>query len=252
MEFKRNHRTLDAIKKQANALGCTVEHWSNEQITCIELNYPIYGRKIYSMFSGLFYNKLEGAIYKYASDHNIPAPNRKQKWSKEDDEVFNSKYNLLPLDDFCKLFPDRTKQAIKSHALVLGLAKSRDNKIICIETKIIFDSFKQLEAAMGYNVKVVCPAIKRNGIVDNKYHFMYLSDFNKFGWKPKEKKVKPIAKPVVCDTGEVIMYGINAAAKKYNTSPSAIYKCCDGKLTKTGGHIWRYLTDEEQKNISRN
>lgn len=179
-------------------------------------------------------------IYKYAGKYNLVSPNARDQWSEEEDTLLRLKYSTLSLDDLCILFSNRTKQGIKSRAHQLNLTTDRRREILCIETKQVFKSFKELEELLGYPVKTVCPAIKSHGLVDKKYHFAYVDEFNE-AWQPKRIQKKKSKKAIRCvETGETSYY-LKELADKYQVYSSAIIKCCVGKLQQTGGYHWEYV-----------
>ena len=170
-------RTKSSITKRAQILGVHYESWSVLQITTLQNEYPILGRKIYDKYQNtIFKNKTRDAVYKYASSHNIPAPRQGRKLTPEETQLFKENYNKISLDEMQKLFPFLTRQAIKSKAFSLGLSAKRDRQILCVETSQVFSSFKEITQTMGLPNKNVWNSIHRGYIVDNKYHFKYLND----------------------------------------------------------------------------
>ncbi len=231
------HRTQEVVEARAHFLGKYKKPaWSAEQDELIKTWYPIEGRKM----AWRIPEKTIGNICKHATeDLHLVAPGRGTVWTPEQDRVFLENYSKMSLDDFCKFFPEQSKQSIKSHAQILGVVKNRSRQIICIETGKVFETFKDLEAEMGYTVKSVCPAIKSHGLVDNKYHFAYVDEYNE-NWQPKVKQKRKSAHLIMCvETGEISYY-LNELALKYKVNKTRILSCCRNPTHTAGGYHWKY------------
>ena len=53
---------------------------------------------------------------------------KRQYWTNEDDDLLKSVYEILPLDETAQFFPNRTRNAIITHAIKLGLHAYVDTK----------------------------------------------------------------------------------------------------------------------------
>lgn len=54
--------------------------------------------------------------------------NKRQYWTKEEDDLLKGVYENIPLDETVELFPNRTRNAIITHAMKLGLRAYVDTK----------------------------------------------------------------------------------------------------------------------------
>ena len=108
-------------------------------------------------------------------------------------------------------------------------------KIICIETKEIFDSAKEIEKVKGYANANIIACCKGKLLTAYGYHWSYYNNSENFVAKKDKRK-----KSVECvETGEVFSSAAEAARSKLIDRPN-ISSCCAGKLKTAGGYHWRF------------
>lgn len=96
--------------------------WSKEDLEIVEKYY--YKKdinEIYAMIDGR--HSIDSINTKALREFGYRKNDK--FWTIEEDELFKEKYSIIPLDDFCKLFPNRTRNAIITHGMKLGV-KSKD------------------------------------------------------------------------------------------------------------------------------
>lgn len=118
-------------------------------------------------------------------------------------------------------------------------------KIICLETKEIFNS--GLEASIKMNLDYstlmrVCKGRYRNKSV-NGYHFIYLEEYDK-------NKIYNLdincGLKVICLENKKIFKSATDAGKQLKLDISSVCKVCNGKKMSVGGLHFKYLKDYKE------
>lgn len=124
-------------------------------------------------------------------------------------------------------------------------------KIICLETKEMFDS--AVDADKIFNIGSSCIRNCCRGAQSSVkgYHFAYVSDY--ISWdiqKQNEhfgKKRLPKIKKVRCAETGVIYKSANEAAVATGLNKGALYCVLNGKCKTAGGYHWEYVEEENEK-----
>lgn len=108
----------------------------------------------------------------------------------------------------------------------------KSRKVICIETKEVFNSISEAGA------EHISRAIK-NGTSAGGYHWEYLENYDE---NKKYKDVKKAKRKVLCiETGEVFTTLKEAAVKCGANHGGKIGDVCRGKRKKAHGYTWKYI-----------
>ena len=110
-------------------------------------------------------------------------------------------------------------------------------KIICLETKQIYDSAMAIEKELGYANANIIACCKNKLSTAYGYHWVYLEEYNSDNYKIKQDKRK---KSVYCITTNTIYESAAEAARATKTERANISACCAGRLKSAGGYEWRY------------
>ena len=123
-----------------------------------------------------------------------------------------------------------------------SIKKMSDNclskrKIICIETKEVYDSAMEIEKTFGYANANIIACCKNKLITAYGYHWCYLEEYQNANFTPKQDKRK---RKIYCISLDTTYNSIADAARATGINASNISACCAGRLKSTGGYQWRY------------
>lgn len=129
---------------------------------------------------------------------------------------------------------EQTKRKISEHV--------KRRKIICLETKEIFDSGTEASKKLGVDYSTlmrVCKGNKRNKSVKG-LHFVFLEDYNE---DMQYDNSVGHGKKIFCLELDKVFDSITQASKELSLEVSSIAKVCRGKYYSTGGYTFRYLDE---------
>lgn len=173
-------------------------------------------------------------------------------------EIFNSvkeaseKYNITPscISSVCRgesltaagyqwSFYEKDKEYKLKN--IKPNSKDRNNKkVICIETKEIFDSAK--EAALKYNILTssISSCCTGRNLTAGKLQWSFYEPGKEYKLKTIPDKFESIKRKVICiETGE-IFNSVKDASVAYKTIDSNIRAVYAGKQVTAGGYQWAY------------
>ena len=110
-------------------------------------------------------------------------------------------------------------------------------KIICLETKQIYDSAMAIEKELGYANANIIACCKNKLSTAYGYHWIYFEEYSGGSYKIKQDKRK---KSVYCITTDTTYESAAEAARATKTERANISACCAGRLKSAGGYKWRY------------
>lgn len=119
--------------------------------------------------------------------------------------------------------------------------KKTTKKIICIETKKIYDSM--IEAAKEYSIlpSELSRACSNSALTAKGLHWSYLENYND-NYVIKEKQIpKHGMKYVQCIETQKVYSSITDASGDTGVDVSSIIRVCKGKALTAGGCHWRYV-----------
>ena len=128
--------------------------WSEKDIDILIQSYNknIPVKKIVELLN---YKFTENAILTKASKLNI---HKRDWWTDKEDKLLSEVYHKYNMDEICKMFPNRNKQAIISHALSLGLSYKtiwEDNEINFLKDHYILMNDQEIADHLGRTVDSV-------------------------------------------------------------------------------------------------
>lgn len=127
----------DIIQKASDLhLKRNIYFWTDHDIQILKNNYHTQG-DVHIVYMLLQKKFSIPSIYRKASELQLSTRNF---WTHEENLLLQQSYGVSTLDDICKLLPARSRKAIISHALQLGL----ENKIIWKDEEIQYlkDNYK--------------------------------------------------------------------------------------------------------------
>ena len=110
-------------------------------------------------------------------------------------------------------------------------------KIICLETKEVYDSAMAIEKILGFANANIIACCRGKLSTAYGYHWLYLEDFEIGLCKIKQDKRK---KKVYCITTDTTYESAAEAARATKIERANISACCAGRLKSAGGYKWRY------------
>lgn len=119
---------------------------------------------------------------------------------------------------------------------------SQKRKVICIETKVIYNSLIEAASAnnvLSTNILISC---KNTNRTCGGHHWMYLEDYNA-GTKIKPSKSK--SRVICVETGE-IFNSIKEASKGVKKFADDISFCCRGIIKDVNGLHWKYADNNKK------
>lgn len=176
---------------------------------------------------------------------------------KKMSEARKGKYIGENHPQYGKPFSEEHRKKLKeNHADVSGANNPRAKKVICLNTKEIFETIK--DACEKYNcdmsISSVCNGKRRYcGTLDNgePLVWMFLEDYEKATEKDIKRKIKNATRisgtPVLCLTTKIFFYNLKEASEYYNCNMNCIIACCKGKYKSAGKLsdgtklVWKYL-----------
>lgn len=179
------------------------------------------------------------------------ANRRETYWIKFYDSVkngYNSNYGgdcHTVSDEVREKFKQRTGEKNpfygKHHSLEQKeeYRKKIGKKVICLETKVEYESATyagQLLGVNGGNIRSACRLGINVKIANDFFHFYYKDEVKPAFISSQVKKVYNV------ETNE-IFNGLISAGKSINKSSKLIGMACRGKVQTAGGYHWAYLDD---------
>ena len=123
----------------------------------------------------------------------------------------------------------------------LNTSKTRARKVICLETKHIFNSITEAESALHLSniSSACCDTNKTRG----NLHFKYLDEYKDGDEFNISKRLKTSSKPVFCLNNNICYESAKEASRQLNLTPSLITSVCMGKLKHTKGYVFKYYSE---------
>lgn len=216
-----------------------------------------YERKKFGHFNNLWKNKhdnikLQNTYDKYGSENLIfeviefiedvdELLNIEQYWIDRLDVIKNG-YNINPLAD--KPPSQKGKKFSDRHKLNLSKNSGNAKKIICLETKQIFNSAIEAGKYIGKDSSHITGCCRNVYNTAYNLHWMYYSDYLNCPKKDIKNKLSLKGKrctPVIClDTREIFISITDASIKK-NINSNSIIQCCKGFYKTAGKLKWKYI-----------
>lgn len=127
----------------------------------------------------------------------------------------------------------------------LGQKPVTRKKVICLETKEVFDSERDATLAKGYKKDAIGAVCRGNKHTVDGNHWMFLDDYK----NSSEEDIKQRfahnyrSKKVICvETGEIYNSG-QAASRSVGASSNAVTMCCRGLTPTIKGYHWRFFEE---------
>lgn len=216
--------------------------YSQDELNNLEYMYI----KIYnSTNSNYGYNKKDGGI----------GGNLSEETRQKIREANTGKNNHM----FGKTHTQESRLKIsKNHARISGRDHPISKKVICLTTKVVFDSIRI--ASKFYNIRNPSNVIenckgtrKHSGALSNGIPliWMFYDDYKTSSERDIERKIENAFNTyIVCLNNNKIFKGQTEASKFYNIDGSSITKCCNGKQVSAGKDPttreklkWEYLLE---------
>lgn len=172
---------------------------------------------------------------------------------KNKGEMAGGGYHWAYLVDFLSWDEEKQNQYFGNSSIKNNL------KVICLETKEVFDS--ATEANKKFNIKgsgsigACCIGKKGRGTAGG-YHWAFLFDYNSWGEEKQNQYFgkKPIIKEkkVICLETKEVFDSAMEASKKFNTNCYGnICACCRGERGSANGYHWAYVDDYNSWNTEK-
>ena len=178
-----------------------------------------------------------------------------KQWTSEEDAIILDTYPKEGAEGCLRLLQNRTKQKIVGRASFLGVGNYRNKKVICLETREVFDTTvdagKKFDVG-GENITACCKGRAKS---IKGYHFAYFNEY--VDWSDERKNQYfnkiPRGKKVICLETKEIFNDATEAGTKFGIPVPYIRNCCNGKQESALGYHFSYKNiydfwDEEQKN----
>lgn len=244
------HSSFHAMYGKENVRKEQFEEWIGYAVQLLKYELPISS-------SRYVYCIEKDKIYDSAKEACVDIGMKKDSTSVVRD-VCNKKLNracglhFLWYDEYLKMTKDEIDEYVKT------CDSNIYKKVICLETKEIFDkmkdaSYKYLGTESTTSIVSSCRTMRGAGKLPDGtvLHWMYYNEYlNKIENNeeiiiPKSKR----AKAVICTTTGEIFNQVKIAMKKYGIENSTISACCKGKQKTTKGLNggirlqWMYYSD---------
>lgn len=112
--------TISTLKSMINKLGVQKggrKKWTKEELEYLKDNY--FTNTLEELEEALNYTHTQSAIQTKAFKYY--GYSKSIKWTDEENETMQKYYQILPVEEVCKMLPNRSKDAVIAHAKVLGL-----------------------------------------------------------------------------------------------------------------------------------
>ena len=263
------NKSKRAIQQRALVLGVKViNNWTEEEDNVIKRIYPIGG--VNGCIKHLP-NRTKKAIAHRATNLGVIF-NNKKVICLETKEIFNTIAEAgrkFCIKNFCLIGSCcRGEQGSANgyHWAFLSVYNSwdkdkqneyfgkkaikKEKKVICLETKRIFNSIAEAGKELDIGNSGIGSCCRKSLNTAGGYHWAYVDDYNSwniekqnehFGKKPilKEKMVKCV------ETGEIYKT-IKEASKNIGINSSGIVSALKGRCKTAGGYHWEYVEEESQ------
>ena len=125
--------------------------------------------------------------------------------------------------------------------------------VLCVELKRKFSSIAEASKETNINYRSILDAVKGRMRTAGKYHWVYLSDAEKFEKEngrpitPNDfKKICSWGKPIFCVELNRVFPSIKEASEKLGIAYTSIVDACRKNKLTAGKYHWIYLNDAEQ------
>jgi hypothetical protein len=120
--------------------------------------------------------------------------------------------------------------------------KNSSQKIICLETKVIYNSMNEAEKLTGIRADGISLNIRNLRYHAGGFHWLLLKNYDenkeylleKRSYQFRYRKIENINTKEIFDS-------IKEASEKYNIPAGNITRNCQGSLKSAGGYKWKYL-----------
>lgn len=184
-------------------------------------------------------------------------PDKKEVICIETKEIFNSitlasKYFNIPVTTIVAICKNKRHSANDTHFAYLKdylenkekyihLKKYINKNVICLNTGKIYNSAKEASYLLNVNTTSIRMCCKGRYKCAGGYNWMYLEDYNRYGFSGKLQRNKNFAKEVRCIETNVVFKNLTEAAKSIGLTASTIKAMLTGRLKTAGRYHWEYL-----------
>ena len=157
-------------------------------------------------------------------------------------------YHWMHYDEWLELSDIERTNIVKSFTYPTLI-----RKVICLETKTIFDSMSMASKGIHGDIGLACKNIKRTA---GGYHWMYYDEWCDLSLEKQDNIVSnltyythpcgannPNARGVICLETLCVYDTVTEAAKQNSVQASKICECCKGNRKRTGGYHWMYYDE---------
>lgn len=119
-------------------------------------------------------------------------------------------------------------------------------KVMCVETKEVFNSIKEAAAATMASASGISNCLAGRNKTSGGYHWCLPEQYNNFTIPKIKRGIQ--GKKVRCIETNTIYNSLAEAGKDMKLHSSAICQCCKGTKKTAGGYHWEYCTKEGEHN----
>ena len=130
-----------------------------------------------------------------------------------------------------------------------GSKSPHAKKVICLNTKKIYNCILDAEYVTGINHNSICSCCKNGLYTTGNTSWMYYEDYIKSDKNTIEEKINKNgnnSKAVICLNDMNIFNSAKEAGLFYDIVPNEIINCCQNKTKKTNNKIFMYYKDFKQ------
>lgn len=133
------------------------------------------------------------------------------------------------------------RQMTEDHKAKINKTLKR-KQIICIETKVIYESISEAARQTGISRENIKTALNGKRLSAGGYHWALVDDQEKISeLSALAGKYKAAKRSVICIETGFVFESISEAARRVNVGQSGISNVLSGKCKTAGGYHWKYL-----------
>ena len=189
----------------------------------------------------------------------IPSKNKGVPMSEEQKKLISEKNKGKPSPFKGRHHTDESKKKLSD------VQSERKKAVICVETKMIYESYKEAERQTGIsgkNISKVCRGkMNSNGtknLTAGGYHWCLLDEYDETTYIMQQPNFTNREKAVICIETGVVYNSLINATKDTGINSSSILRCCKGrngfagKLSDGTKLHWMYYEDYLKQNSEDN